>query len=227
MFILTQYLLKTLLNKNLSKNSLQTYTIITGLVVYTMFYSYFLIYNTELLPYFNKIIIYIVGIDLLLTAFYNYCFNIELETFNTMPNSNGNVQLISDKQNDYSYDDNIIEDNSEEESEEDSEEESEEEDEIHNLQSEIDNETVDLQSENKNESNEDTLFIPNIEILSNYGNGDHVIPSIEFFDIPGNGNDVIPGTGDCVIPGSEKEMSQSLKKRGRPAKKTIPQESLS
>jgi len=49
-----------------------TYSIGLGLVFYSAFYLYFLFYNNDLLPFFNNILIYIVSVDLLLTAFYSY-----------------------------------------------------------------------------------------------------------------------------------------------------------
>ena len=68
MFILTQYILKNSLFKN--SPNLSIYTIVIGIVIYSVFYLYFMMYNRELLPYFNNIIIYILGVDLLISAFY-------------------------------------------------------------------------------------------------------------------------------------------------------------
>lgn len=97
MFILTQYLLKSFLNSKISNTSLSTYTIVIGLVIYALFYSYFMMYNRDLLPFFNKIIIYIIGIDLLLSAFYNY--NIQLENPNNNTISNITNQNLLEMEN--------------------------------------------------------------------------------------------------------------------------------
>ena len=64
------FFLSQLYCKNKQINT--TYSIGLGLVFYSAFYLYFLFYNNELLPFFNNILIYIVGIDLLLTTFYSY-----------------------------------------------------------------------------------------------------------------------------------------------------------
>lgn len=91
MFILTQYLLKSFLDSKISNTSLSTYTIVIGIAIYALFYSYFMMYNRELLPFFNRIIIYIIGIDLLLSAFYNY--NVQLQNV-YIPVSNQNLLEI-------------------------------------------------------------------------------------------------------------------------------------
>lgn len=68
MFILSQILLKQINICN--NNSVTTYSIAIGLIIYTSIYLYLLFYNDEYLSVFNKFIIYIIGIDLLLSAFY-------------------------------------------------------------------------------------------------------------------------------------------------------------
>lgn len=69
MFVVSQYLL------NLSKvcttsQQINTYSIALGLILYGSIYLYILFYNNEYLNIFNKFIIYVVGVDLLLSAFY-------------------------------------------------------------------------------------------------------------------------------------------------------------
>lgn len=64
------FFLSQLYCKNKKINT--TYSIGLGLVFYSAFYLYFLFYNNDLLPFFNNSLIYIVGIDLLLTTFYSY-----------------------------------------------------------------------------------------------------------------------------------------------------------
>ena len=68
MFIISQYLLNNLSSTDLEYTSI--YAIGIGLVVYACIYLYFLFYNEEFLSIFNKFIIYIIGIDLLLSSFY-------------------------------------------------------------------------------------------------------------------------------------------------------------
>ena len=64
-----------------------TYSIGLGLVFYSAFYLYFLFYNNDLLPFFNNILIYVVSVDLLLTAFYSYKVDDDTEHFEE-PESN-------------------------------------------------------------------------------------------------------------------------------------------
>lgn len=69
MFIISQVILK---NLNICKhNNVSTYSIATGLVVYASIYLYLLYNNNDFLYLFNKFIIYIIGIDLLLSTFYH------------------------------------------------------------------------------------------------------------------------------------------------------------
>jgi putative flippase GtrA len=79
MFIISQYLLNNLstftddVDRKQGRSKLENtsiYAIGIGLVVYACIYLYFLFYNEEFLPIFNKFIIYILGIDLLLSSFY-------------------------------------------------------------------------------------------------------------------------------------------------------------
>lgn len=68
MFILSQYILKHINVCNM--NDITTYSIAIGLILYTSIYLYLLFYNDEYLSIFNKFIIYIIAIDLLLSTFY-------------------------------------------------------------------------------------------------------------------------------------------------------------
>lgn len=74
MFVISQYLLNT---SGVCKNNQQisTYSIALGLILYSVVYLYILFYNDEYLNIFNNFIIYIVSVDLLLSAF--YYFNIQ------------------------------------------------------------------------------------------------------------------------------------------------------
>ena len=67
MFIISQYLLK---KSNLIPDilTISTYSVVIGLIIYASIYVYFLMYNSDFLPFFNKIITYVVGIDLLLST---------------------------------------------------------------------------------------------------------------------------------------------------------------
>ena len=69
MFLISQYLI----NKNGTCdniNKVSVYSIISGVILYAVIYLYLLFYNEDLLVIFNKYIIYIVIIDLILSTFY-------------------------------------------------------------------------------------------------------------------------------------------------------------
>ena len=71
MFIISQYLLNISGTcKNI--NQISTYSIITGLILYASIYLYLLFYNDEYLSIFNKFLIYIIVVDLLLSTFYYF-----------------------------------------------------------------------------------------------------------------------------------------------------------
>ena len=69
MFLVSQYALE---QSNVCKNvnQISTYSIALGLILYASIYLYLLFYNNEYLSIFNKFIVYIVIIDLLLSTFY-------------------------------------------------------------------------------------------------------------------------------------------------------------
>jgi hypothetical protein len=74
MFAISQVILNTTgAFKNI--NQISTYSIITGLVLYASIYLYLLFYNEEYVNIFNKFVIYVIMIDLLLSIF--YYFNIK------------------------------------------------------------------------------------------------------------------------------------------------------
>jgi len=70
MFIISQYLLHKSNLCNL--DNISTYSIAVGLLIYSSIYLYLLYYNNEFLFIFNKFIIFIIGIDLLLSTFYHF-----------------------------------------------------------------------------------------------------------------------------------------------------------
>lgn len=71
MFIISQYLLN-LSGTCKNVNQISTYSIITGLILYASIYLYLLFYNDEYLSIFNKFLIYIIVVDLLLSTFYYF-----------------------------------------------------------------------------------------------------------------------------------------------------------
>jgi hypothetical protein len=75
MFILSQYILEKF---NLcSKDNVSTYAIAVGLLVYATIYLYLLFSSGDLVVLFNKFLVYIIGVDLLLSAFYTFNGNYE------------------------------------------------------------------------------------------------------------------------------------------------------
>ena len=82
MFILSQLLLKN--TKLCIEESITTYSIMIGVIMYASIYSYILLYNSEYLQIFNKFIIFIISIDLLLSVFFHY---------NSLSNTNNNTFL--------------------------------------------------------------------------------------------------------------------------------------
>lgn len=71
MFVISQYILnKSGICKDIQQVS--TYSIAVGLVVYSSIYLYVLFYNNEYLSVFNKFIMYIVIVDILLSIFYYF-----------------------------------------------------------------------------------------------------------------------------------------------------------
>jgi hypothetical protein len=119
MFVVSQYILN-LSGMCTTSQQITTYSIALGLILYGSVYLYILFYNNEYLNIFNKFIIYIVGVDLLLSAFYYY----------NLQSSDKSI-----KENDESEDESEDEDDPEYESED------EEDDEHDNDKEEDDNET--------------------------------------------------------------------------------------
>ena len=95
---------------NLSTTELEytsIYAIGIGLVVYACIYLYFLFYNEEFLSIFNKFIIYIIGIDLLLSSFY-YAHNKNSLEYKQIENSDNFSDDISENiSEEYDIEDNI------------------------------------------------------------------------------------------------------------------------
>lgn len=95
MFVLSQYLLNA--SGMCKTQQILSYSIALGLIVYSSIYLYLLFYNNDYLSIFNKFIIYIVVVDLLLSAF--YYFNLQ-EKEDTPKLSMGEEDGESDSDND-------------------------------------------------------------------------------------------------------------------------------
>ena len=73
MFIISQYILRnTIFTSNDDISQLSSYSMTIGLLFYTSIYIYFLVKGGDTFKFFNKIIMYITGVDLLLSSFYYY-----------------------------------------------------------------------------------------------------------------------------------------------------------
>jgi hypothetical protein len=98
MFIISQSVLHK--SKLCNFESISTYSIASGMVVYAGIYLYFLFYNNEYLSLFNKFIIYIVGIDLLLSTFY-YFNSSKTHSYQTHQDilNNENISLFDENNN--------------------------------------------------------------------------------------------------------------------------------
>lgn len=69
MFVLSQIILQKL--NVCSASSLPNLAIVLGIIIYAGIYLYFMLSHKDLLPYFNKFVFYVIGLDLLLsTAYY-------------------------------------------------------------------------------------------------------------------------------------------------------------
>ena len=94
MFIISQYLLH---KSNLcNSDNISTYSIAVGLLIYSSIYLYLLYYNNEFLFIFNKFIIFLIGIDLLLFTFYHFNNN-QTQLYNkqdTITNQDTKIQDI-------------------------------------------------------------------------------------------------------------------------------------
>lgn len=110
MFIVSQYLLhKTNVCRT---DNISTYAIASGLVIYASIYLYLLFYNNEYLSLFNKFIIYIIGIDLLLSTF--YVFNNTKSNTLQVESSHPNVYVINQDQQSDNDSDSLDDENDQE-----------------------------------------------------------------------------------------------------------------
>lgn len=73
MFIISQLLIS---NTNIcTEDKVPSYSIIIGVVLYASIYLYALMYNQQLMTLLSKFLIYIICVDLLISAFYHYKLN--------------------------------------------------------------------------------------------------------------------------------------------------------
>ena len=99
MFILSQCILHKC--SSLTKlETISTYSIILGLIVYSTIYLYILFNNVDYIYIFNKFIIYIVGIDLLLSTFYYSMHSSTLDEASTPLLQENDVHIESDSETD-------------------------------------------------------------------------------------------------------------------------------
>ena len=220
MFILSQCILHKC-NAFSKLETISTYSIIVGLIFYASIYLYILFYNVEYISIFNKFIIYIVGIDLLLSTFY-YSMNtptVEQDT-TTIPLLQENVeesQSDSESEDFFESAHEIEEDEDEIDDEEEIANEEIANEEIAN--EEIANEEI-LKEEIANEeiANEE---IANGEIVKEeIANEEIVIGEMEKFELKGL-NLQQTMVDDIVIEIPEEIIVKKKKKGGRPSKKNL------
>lgn len=128
MFFLSLVVLQK--SKLCQPQNLTSYSIASGIALYGGIYLYFLYYNPELLSIFNKFLIYIVSVDLLLSTFYFYQLNSKPQLEHNLNTNNNNLETsddlfdseltenedeVSDEDNDNVSDDNLSDDNVSEE----------------------------------------------------------------------------------------------------------------
>ncbi len=106
MFIFSQLLLNFY---KCNKNNIPSYSIVVGLLLYATIYLYILYKHTDYIVLFNKFIIYIVGVDLLISSVYylsNNSFknnNFSNLTFTPIPSSLPKIET-NDTENNYDSD---------------------------------------------------------------------------------------------------------------------------
>lgn len=95
MFIISQLLLHK--SKMCNQENISTYAIAIGLVIYASIYLYLLFYQNDYVFMFNKFIIYIISIDLLLSTF--YYFNSNEKTSNIEQHTLNNLEKLDNLEN--------------------------------------------------------------------------------------------------------------------------------
>jgi len=218
MFIISQYLLK---KSNLIPDilTISTYSVVIGLIIYASIYVYFLMYNNDFLPFFNKIIPYVIGIDLLLSTIYYY----------TLQNSSSTETLLNDDTNKYDGNDgNEMNDDMTEtdaESDSDSSCENTEDNYDENASTEIDDTQV-LQEQDQEEIVKVVSKPPSPPPLlqdNDMTNDSCDIENINITQLPSHVNN----TNVVVsIINDESESQKTVKKRKRRTKKEIERDML-
>jgi len=227
MFILSQCILH---KSNVSNVS--TYSIALGLVLYSCIYLYVLFYNPESISIFNKFIIYIVGVDLLLSTFYYNMNRIESEEIQSekTPLLDKNVEETKSDSDDSSE---SIYDDAESDAESDADDfdaedfEDAEDIELENVKENVkeivkeivkDDLDIYLQSPCLDNEIKDEKLIIKDEIIK-----DEIIKDDIIIDIK---DDIIIDIKDDIVVEIEKEKVPKSKKnksqRGRPSKQTEP-----
>jgi len=100
MFIISQYILK---QSNMIPDlmTMTTYSVVSGIVIYAGLYAYILLYNKSLLPFFNKIITYVVGVDVLLSMIYYYTLMNSQKGTITENKENDALDIVNDDTESY------------------------------------------------------------------------------------------------------------------------------
>lgn len=175
MFIISQYLLN-LSGTCKNINQISTYSIIIGLVLYASIYLYLLFYNNENITIFNKFIIYIITIDLLLSTF--YYFNLK-KSFKYQHNNYENIENYSKKikQSDVESVDESLEE-TEEETEEEKETEENEQEVDQEVDQEVEQETEQEPEQELEEIEQDVEEVKDQQILKE----DDILDEIEQID---------------------------------------------
>jgi hypothetical protein len=81
--------------------TMTTYSVVSGIVIYAGLYAYILLYNKSLLPFFNKIITYVVGVDVLLSMIYYYTLMNSQKGTITENKENDALDIVNDDTESY------------------------------------------------------------------------------------------------------------------------------
>jgi hypothetical protein len=90
-------------------SSIPSYSVAIGLVLYASIYLYLLFYHEDYIGIFNRFIIYIVGIDLLLSAFYHLSVN-DVTQLNEEHLNINELQSINESEHVYPLNNNVDDD---------------------------------------------------------------------------------------------------------------------
>lgn len=204
MFIFSQLLLNFY---KCNKNNIPSYSIVVGLLLYATIYLYILYKHTDYIVLFNKFIIYIVGVDLLISSVYylsNNSFknnNFSNLTFTPIPSSLPKIETNDTENN---YDSDVSDDELLETDVED------------NVESEYDDD----------EDNENEILNPKIEETLNPKTEEPIYPKIEELFEPKIEETSEPKIEETSEPKPEPDLVKNIipiidvekKRRGRPKK---------